>query len=244
MTGPNWATDTRPRANGSFVSWRTSQPCGDRLHPRADQRDQLADPEQPVVAMAECRQAARRRQRARANEHVGHASHDRRPPRPLIEARRVSSTGSSASRSRRRSRRASASATIVVEALRLGAEVAIARSTRAMESRRRARRPPGPPWPGTPRGLSRGRPRPRAAGRSPRARSRRCRAVRGCGGSAPGPMRRRGGSRLPSGQPGAAGRSPRNTGSRAWWRRPRRRLPGCAAGAAQVRVGSAAYVRW
>ena len=60
--------DSRPSTNGSSVSWRTSHAWATCLHPGADERDELAAEEQPVVAVAE---RARRRSRSERRRLIG-----------------------------------------------------------------------------------------------------------------------------------------------------------------------------
>ena len=53
MTGPNWATATMPEPQRIVGQLEDEPGLGDLLHPRPDERDELADEEQPVVAVAE-----------------------------------------------------------------------------------------------------------------------------------------------------------------------------------------------
>ncbi len=52
-TGRNWIAATNPSQIGSWVSSRIEPRLGERLHPGPDQRDELAEPEEAEVAVAE-----------------------------------------------------------------------------------------------------------------------------------------------------------------------------------------------
>ena len=167
ITGPNWATRDEAEPERVVGQLEDEPALGDLLHPRPDERDQLAAEEQAVVAMAEGagaveadrHRADRRRGCAvAAAGGVGRAAPARRRPRArrcgsrggsraalgLVDHRREPVRSSSRSDAIWRSTRARASSTIA----RRSAASVVVRNRVAVAGR--------------------GRPRPRAAGRSRR----------------------------------------------------------------------------
>ena len=110
---------------------------GDGLHPRPDQRDQLPEPEEPVVAMVQRvpdAQLAESRDRPHRQQPADDRAVMAPAPRPSLSAR---------SFSRNRSRRDSASPSIVASRSIFACSTPTDRSTRASESTRTWRRTAG-----------------------------------------------------------------------------------------------------